>query len=62
MRNKLPLFVSVVWFVVAGLWASLFIKDLAAGSGSMVMNIVVLAVALFAALSNLRLYLKNKKK
>jgi len=60
--NKLPLFVSLIWFVVAGLWAVLLLRDLTAGGTSLLLNVIVLAVALFAALSNLRLYLKRKGK
>ena len=60
---KLPLILSIVWFFVAGLSSVLFAKALHSGDASvLVMFGLVLVVSLFAALSNLRLYLKRRGK
>ena len=60
---KLPLILSVIWFFVAGLSSVMFAKALPSGDSSvLIMFGLMLAVATFAALSNLRLYLKRRGK
>ena len=61
--TKLPLFLSIIWFFISGLSSVLLVKSLPSGDTSTILMMgVVLVVALFAALSNLRLYLKRKWK
>ncbi|MBR4411954.1 MAG: hypothetical protein IKT31_11585 [Firmicutes bacterium] len=60
---KLPLILSIVWFFIAGLSSVLLTKSFSSGDMTTILMLgLVLAVALFAALSNLRLYLKRKGK
>ena len=60
---KLPLILSVIWFFVAGISSVMVTKSFSTGDMSTIlMFVLVLAVSLFAALSNLRLYLKRRGK
>lgn len=60
---KLPLILSIVWFFIAGLSSVMLSKTFSTGDTSAILMFgLVLAVSLFAALSNLRLYLKRKGK
>ena len=61
MRNKVPLIVAFIWFLVGCGWGVMLIKDLLAGGGSAtVMFALVTAVAFFAAFTNFRRYKKLK--
>ena len=60
---KLPLILSIVWFFIAGLSSVMFSKTISSGDTTALLTFgLMLAVSLFAALSNLRLYLKRRGK
>ena len=60
---KLPLILSVIWFFIAGFSSVMFAGVLSSGEMSAILTYgLMLVVALFAALSNLRLYLKRRGK
>jgi hypothetical protein len=60
---KLPLILSIVWFFIAGLSSVMFANTISSGDTTALLTFgLMLAVSLFAALSNLRLYLKRKGK
>ena len=60
---KLPLILSVVWFFIAGLSSVMLFKSFsAADTTTILMFGLMLVVSAFAALSNLRLYLKRRGK
>ena len=60
---KLPLILSIVWFFIAGLSSVMFANTISSGDTTALLTFgLMLAVSLFAALSNLRLYLKRSGK
>lgn len=60
---KLPLILSVIWFFIAGLSSVMFANTLSSGDTTALLTFgLMLVVSLFAALSNLRLYLKRRGK
>ncbi len=61
MIKKMPLIVSLIWFVIGMAWLVLVVKDLLAGGGSAtLMFVLVAAVSFFAAFTNFRRYRKLK--
>ena len=61
--TKLPLILSIIWFFIAGFSSVLITGVIRSGDmTSILMYGLMLVVSLFAALSNLRLYLKRKGK
>jgi hypothetical protein len=60
---KLPFILSIIWFFIAGLSSVMLAKLISSGDTSTILMFgLMLAVSLFAALSNLRLYLKRRGK
>jgi len=60
---KLPFILSIVWFFIAGLSSVMQSKSFSSGDTATILTFgLMLVISLFAALSNLRLYLKRRGK
>lgn len=60
---KFSLILSIIWFFIAGLWSVMVFKSFGSGdTGMILIQLLVLAVSVFAGLMNLRRYLRMKDK